>query len=453
MNPSHPIRRREFVLGAASTAALAILTGCSTTKSTGETTAPSPAAGGTPGASPAAAGTSAASAGSMVMVQVPTLDNSYWADVIKGAKSAAAALGVDVDVQVYGDSTDTQLSQVQQAGSKGVGMALLFAQDSAASPTLIKAATDQGIFATNIFSNQAWSTPSDPEFNGHYVGYFLPDNVKDSYNMASSVFKKMNGTGNVIHITGIPGNTTAQERQLGVQMALDENAGIKLVGRESGGENRVATQPVIEDLLTAHPDVNAVICHNDDSAMAVINALKDRGMSEVKVGGIDAIDEFLNDMQNGTNAASTVAIHGSWFGGYNVVRLYDGLKGAKYSPAESMMFQDSLTLDTGKAAAEYQKVVYKADPLPFDWKSISRADNPDSWDTQVTLQPIDPVKYWGRIDEKEPAGYTMPEALKKDLDSGAVDKLSAEYLSHSKANPLGPVISLTESGQTSFGQK
>lgn len=389
----------------------------------------------------------------IVMLQVPTLDNSYWADVIKGAKASAEALGVTVDVQVYGDSTDTQLSQVQQAGSKGVDMALLFAQDQASSPTLIKAATDQGIYVTNIFSNQPWSTPSDEEFDGHYVGYFLPDNVKDSYNMASSVLDQIGGKGKVIHITGIPGNTTAEERQQGVQQALDENPGVELVARESGGENRVATQPVIEDLLTANPDVDAIICHNDDSAIAVINALKDRGMTDVKVGGIDAIDEFLDDMQNGSNAAATVAIHGSWFGGYNVVRLYDAYKGVEYTPAESMMFQDSLTVDTADAAAEYQTVVYQADPLPFDWKAISRAETPDAWDTQVTLVPIDPEEYWGRIGEEPPAGYEMPTALKDDLAGGAVQTIAELYLSHSQANPLGPVIALTLSGETSFGQK
>lgn len=389
-----------------------------------------------------------------VMIQVPTLDNSYWADVIKGAESAGESLGLNVDVQVYGDSTDTQLSQVQQAGSKGVDMALVFAQDQAASPTLIKAGTEQGIYMTNIFSNAAWSTPSDEEFDGHYTGFFAPDNVQDSYNMAKSLIDQIGGEGEVLHITGIPGNTTSEERELGVQNAIDEASGITVVGKESGGENRVATQPVIEDLLTAHPDVKAVFCHNDDSAIAVINALRDRGMDDVKVGGIDAIEEFLDDMENGGNAASTVAIHGSWFGGYNVARLYDAYKEVdSYTAGESMMFQDSLTIDTADAAAEYQKVVYQADPLPFDWKSMSRAESGEHWDTQIPLITIDPEDYWGRIGEKQPAGYEMPAALSEFLASGEAESLKTEYLEHATANPLGSVIALTRSGESSFGQK
>ena len=429
--------RRVLVAGAAVVASVTLIAGCSNgTASTAE--------GGASGGGEERP---------LLMVQAPTLDNAYWADIIKGAEAAAEELGIDVDVQVYGDSTDTQLSQVQQAGSKGVDMALLFAQDQASSPTLIKAATDQGIFVTNIFSNQPWSTPADEEFNGKFVAYLAPDNVKDSYNMAVSLFEQLGGTGKIVQITGIPGNTTAQERVLGVEMALEEYPDIEVVGSENGGENRVSTQPVVEDLLTANPDVDAVVAHNDDSAIAVINALKDRGMKDVKVGGIDAIDEFLDDMQNGTNAAATVAIHGSWFAGYNVVRLYDAYKGVEYTPAESMMFQDSLTIDTPEAAAKYQEVVYRADPLPFDWKAMSRAETPDAWDTQVTLVPINPDEYWGRIDAAQPAGYSLPSALADDYAAGAFDTLPELYLEHSKANPLGPVIELTRSGETSFGQK
>ncbi|MGO2091901.1 MAG: sugar ABC transporter substrate-binding protein [Microbacterium gubbeenense] len=388
-----------------------------------------------------------------VMIQVPSLDNSYWADVIKGAEAAAEELGLNSDVQVYGDSVDTQLSQIQQAGSKGVDMAMVFAQDQASSPTLIQAATAEGIFVTNVFSNQPWSTPSEPDYDGHYAGYFLPDNVQDSYNMATSVLEQIDGEGEVLHITGTPGNTTAVERQLGVDQALEEFPGVELVGRESGGESRVGTQPVIEDLLTAHPDIKAVICHNDDSAIAVINALRERGMDDVKVGGIDAIEEFLDDMSAGGNAAATVAIHGSWFGGYNVARLYDAFEGEEYSAAETMMFQDSLTIDTSDASDEYQSVVYDADPLPWDWTAMSRALSGDDWDTQIPLRPIDPDEYWGRIDEPAPEGYELPEALASELADGAVESVSTTYLEHAVANPLGSVIGLTRAGESSLGQK
>lgn len=387
-----------------------------------------------------------------VMVQAPTLDNSYWADVIEGAEAAGEELGINVDVQVFDQSIDTQLSQVQQAGSTGADMLFMFAQDQSSSQELIETATEQGIYTTNIFSNQPWSTPMEPEFNDRYVGYFTPDNVTDSYNMASSVFEQIGGEGDILHITGTPGNTTSDERQLGVENAVADYPDIEVVGRESGGESRVDTQPVIEDLLTAHPDVDAVISHNDDSAIAVINALRQRGMDEVKVGGIDAIEEFLDDMATGGNAAATVGIHGSWFGGYNVARLYDAYEGEESRPAERMMFQDSLTIDTADAADEYQSVVYDAETPVWDWESMSRAASGDSWDPQIPLQPIDPNEYWERIDEPRPSGYSLPEDYLADLEDNAVESVLDDHLQHAVNDPLGSVIELTRTEQSSLGQ-
>src|SRR5699024_1620218 len=171
-------------------------------------------------------------------------------------------------------------------------------------------------------------------------------------NVTKSLLEQIDGSGDVLQITGTPGNTTSTEREWGMQMAIEEFPTVKVVGKESGGERRVATQRVIENLLTAHPGVKAVLCHNDDSAIAVINALRDRGLSHVKVGGNDAIEEFLNDMSDGGNAASTVAIHGAWFGGYNVVRLYDAFNEIEsYTPGESMMFQRSEERRVGREAS------------------------------------------------------------------------------------------------------
>lgn len=396
---------------------------------------------------------SADDTGLTIMHQVPTLDNSYWADLTAGAEAAAEALGVEYVTEVYENSTDTQLSQVQQASSKGVDMAFLFAQDQASSPTLISTATDSGIYTTNIFSNQPWSTPLEPEFDGKYAGFFVPDNVADSENMARSIFEQMGGAGKVIHITGIPGNTTAEERSLGVEQALADYPDVEVVARESGGENRVDTQPVIENLLTAHPDVNAVICHNDDSAVAVLNALNDRGRDDVLVGGIDALDEFLDAMQNGNNAAATAAIHGAWFGGYNVVRAFDAYHGVEYSPVESMMFQDSLIIDTPEAAKAYQDAMYATDELPFDWAAMSKHLNPDDWDPQLALAPIDPAEYWGRIDEPQPNGYELPAEYAAAIDEGELDSVAETYLSAVQDNPLSDVIASTRSGQTTLGQK
>jgi ribose transport system substrate-binding protein len=271
--------------------------------------------------------------------------------------------------------------------------------------------------------------------------------------MSVSVFKQIGGKGKVINLSGIPGNWSNDTRVMGVDLALKEFPDIELVARLNGGENRVAAAPIIENLLTAHPDVKAVVCHNDDSAIAVLNALRERGMKHVKVGGVDAINEFLDAMQKGPNAAASTAIHGGWLGGYATVSLFDALNGVKLNPVERMVDQDSLVIDTPEAAKAYQELIYRPKKLPFDWKGASRFLNPETWNTQNGVLPINLFKYfWTEVvPDTQPKGWKLPKVYQDAIDAGDIEKYSKIYKAHSKGGPIGEVIALTTSKKTVLG--
>lgn len=390
-------------------------------------------------------------AGAGLLNQFPTLDNQYWQDWNAGGEQAAAALGIAYQQATYEDSIEEQLSQIESAPSQNVDKVFMFAQNAASSVQLITTAAELGIYVVNAHSNAAWSTPLEPAFQGRYLTFLAPDNVAGSRAMAGSIFEQLGGSGKVINLSGIPGNTSNTERSLGVDQALEDYPGMELVARENGGENRVDAQAVIENLLTAHPDVNAIVCHNDDSAIAVLNALRDRGLDDVLVGGVDAIAEFLDAITAGPNAAATTAIHGGWLGGFAVVRAFDGAAGVELDPVERMLYQDSLVIDTPDAAGAYVELIYGADSLPFDWEGMSRQLHPDDWNPQIGIAPIDPEDYWGRIGEEQPSGYALPDELQQSIDGGGLDTLAERYRSAVTASPLAEVIGLTQSKQTVLG--
>jgi ribose transport system substrate-binding protein len=328
-------------------------------------------------------------------------------------------------------------------------MVFMFSQNAASSRKLISNAAKLKIMVVDAHSIAAWSTPMDPEYEGYFISFLTPDNVMGSKAMCVSVFKQIGGKGKVINLNGIPGNMSNDERTLGVDLALKEFPDIKMVARQNGTENRTGAQPIIENLLTAHPDVDAVVCHNDDSAIAVLNALRDRGMTKVKVGGIDAIQEFLDAMQKGPNAAATTAIHGGWLGGQAVVRLFDALNGVKIEPAERFMYQDSLVIDTPEAAKAYTESIYKAQKLPFDWRKASRFLNPNDWDPQNGLLPIDPNDYYGRVNLPKLQGFT--EVPKELQDTAARGKIADLYKGRFKGGPIMDAVKLTTAKKTVLG--
>jgi len=388
-----------------------------------------------------------------LMNQFPTLNNQYWQDWNAGGAQAAEAVGIKYINQTFEDSVDKQLSQIENCQSLGVNMIFMFSQNAASSRKLISTAADLGILVVNAHSNAYWSTPLDPEFKDYYVKYIEPHNVLGSYGMCVATFNQIGGKGKVINLSGIPGNWSNDLRVAGVDMALKEFPDIELVVRLNGGENRVAAAPIIENLLTAHPDVAAVVCHNDDSAIAVLNALRERGMKKVKVGGVDAIDEFLTAMQKGPNAAASAAIHGSWLGGYAVISAFDALNGLKLDPVERMIYQDVLTIDTPESAKAYQEMIYRPKKLPFDWKAMSRVLNPDTWNAQNGILPINPNKFFWEdvVPDTQPTGWKLPEAYQKSIDAGNLEKYSQLYKQHFKGGPIAEVVALTSSKKTVLG--
>jgi len=388
-----------------------------------------------------------------LMNQFPTLNNQYWQDWNAGGEQAAKAVGIKYINHTFEDSVDKQLSLIENAQSLGVNMIFMFSQNAASSRKLISTAADLGILVVNAHSNAYWATPLDPEYKDHYVKYIEPHNVLGSYGMCVATFNQIGGKGKVINLSGIPGNWSNDLRVAGVDMALKEFPNIELVTRLNGGENRVAAAPIIENLLTAHPDVGAVVCHNDDSAIAVLNALRERGMKKVKVGGVDAIDEFLTAMQKGPNAAASAAIHGSWLGGYAVVSAFDALNGLKLDPVERMIYQDVLTIDTPESAKAYQEMIYRPKKLPFDWKAMSRFLNPDTWNAQNGVLPIDPSKFFWEdvVPNTKPTGWKLPEAYQKSIDAGNLEKYSQLYKQHFKGGPIAEVVALTSAKKTVLG--
>jgi ribose transport system substrate-binding protein len=70
----------------------------------------------------------------------------------------------------------------------------------------------------------------------------LPDGVKAAYDVAKALFMEMGGKGNLVHLTGYPGSLPDSRRTEGLDRALKENPGIKLLAREIGDWDRDAAR-------------------------------------------------------------------------------------------------------------------------------------------------------------------------------------------------------------------
>ncbi|MCI9462936.1 MAG: sugar ABC transporter substrate-binding protein [Lachnospiraceae bacterium] len=117
---------------------------------------------------------------------------------------------------------------------------------------------------------------------------------------------------NVACITGDPGSTAGAERTQGfVENFVDKHDNAKVVIQGEGNWSTDDSQALVDDWLISHPEINVVVCVNDDEAQGAINACKAAGREDVIVLGIDGSDLGKANVESGDQAA-TVGIN---FGG------------------------------------------------------------------------------------------------------------------------------------------
>ncbi|TBF70706.1 sugar ABC transporter substrate-binding protein (plasmid) [Rhizobium leguminosarum] len=385
----------------------------------------------------------------------PTLANEYWQGWDAGCKLATEQLGLKYIAQTFEDSVDKQISQIEQAPSLGVNAVVTFAQNAEVMKALAATASQVGIKLANAHSTAAWLDADDPAYAGSYLLYSQPDNIRGTAAMAQALFDKIGNEGRVLYVGGLPGNFSADSRAAGVKLALKNNPKIELVAKQPGGENRVAARPVVENLLTAHPDVAAIVSYNDDTAIAVLDVLRERGLSgSIVTAGIDATREMLNRVREDKSALGTVSINAPFMTGYSVVTLYDALEGIAYDPLEKMRYFDSIFLDSPEAAEKYLSAMDQSGRIDFDFKGMSRHLNGDNWKIQWGMEVIDPSNFWGQIESMQslkPSGWALPESVEASLKAGNADKLNKMYRDHFVPGPLSDVAGMTRSKKTVLG--
>jgi ribose transport system substrate-binding protein len=366
-----------------------------------------------------------------------TLNNDFWTGFDNGCAAACGALNMDHYQAVDEFDVAKQKAFFEAAPAQGTKSASMILNDEGSSTALIGALAKAGVSCVNTYSTAPWVTPD--QVDPFYSAYITCNNVQGAYSVCKEMFTMLGGNGNFVHVEGVKGNSSSEERTQGVDLALKEFPGIKMVARQVGQYSRGGTQPVMESIITANPKIDAVFCQNDDSGIGAITALKSAKLKPL-VGGVDAIPEFLDMIASG-DATATFGNNGPLLNGLGTVMAWDVLHGYKPDITERMMYMACYVIDTAESAQLYKKLMYGGGgKFPYDWQKMSRVLHPDDWEAQSTWAPIEPDKYWAWRESEKPAGYQASAAYA----SADFAKATALWASHAGTDPLAAVVKLTK---------
>ena len=259
-----------------------------------------------------------------IVVNLKTLSSEYWQTVKSGIDKAAEELGMTIDVQGPPAESDIQ-GQVNQIETQlgGAPDAIIIApDDNDAVVGVLEGYEGIVVFCdtTNTFENQTSfvGTSNDEAAYGGGV-YGVAINGADT---------------KALIIYGQEGDNTSNLRKAGYEKALAE-AGLEPVEEMSGNNNTADSKAVMEAQLIANPDINLVLCHNDDSALGALEAIKEAGVEGISVIGFDGNTSALESIAAGEMKA-TIAQQPAEMGYLSVMTAIAALKGEEVEKVVSV---------------------------------------------------------------------------------------------------------------------
>ena len=231
---------------------------------------------------------------------VKDMTNPYYWRMGEGAKKAAEDLGVElswVSAEFNGD-IEGQIAVVEGELVKQPDAMVLVPMNAKALIPKIREANQLGIPVITA-DTRAEEGLAD-------VVTFVGLDERLSYKgMAEFVVEHLGGKGQVAILEGFRGSSTAEERLVGMHEVLDAAEGIEIVASISADWDREKGLKATEDILQAHPGVNAILASNDEMALGAVQAVKSAGkQDQVVVVGDDAIPAALQALKSGDMLAT-----------------------------------------------------------------------------------------------------------------------------------------------------
>jgi D-xylose transport system substrate-binding protein len=195
------------------------------------------------------------------------------------------------------NKAETQASQIATLLAANIDVLVLNAVDPVAVLPSLKDALDAGIPVIAY----------DRELESDKVLFLTHDNVLVGHMIADEV-TKVQPTGNYVIIKGDETQTNPIFLRDGMEeilKPLTDSGAITIVAEEFTDDwTAENAQTEMENILTAHPDIQAVLSENDNMATGVTAALGGNADGKVKIGGQDGDPIALNRVALGTQVVS-----------------------------------------------------------------------------------------------------------------------------------------------------
>ncbi|MCW0481779.1 D-ribose ABC transporter substrate-binding protein [Gaoshiqia sediminis] len=135
----------------------------------------------------------------------------------------------------------------------------------------------------------------------------LSDNFTGCVKLGEYFVKQMRQKGRYVEILGLVGDNNTWNRSNGFHSVVDEFPELVMVAQQSADFDRNKAMDVMETIMQANPEIDAVFCGNDAMALGAYQAVLAAGKANrIKVFGFDGSDDAIRAIADGKMAATVM---------------------------------------------------------------------------------------------------------------------------------------------------
>jgi galactofuranose transport system substrate-binding protein len=211
-------------------------------------------------------------------------------------RSAAKQNGVKLLYANAQSQEPKQISDIRDLLSRGAD-ALIVAPLLGSGLQSAFTAADNANVPVILIDRQTAGTPCKD-----YITNIESNFIRQGQIAAQEIAKLTNNNAKIAVLEGTPGASVTNDRTKGFEDAIKGKSGMQIVASQTGNFVRADGQQVMEQIIQANPDINAVYAQNDEMAIGAITALKSAGKNpgqDVKIIGIDGTQDAAKAILTG----------------------------------------------------------------------------------------------------------------------------------------------------------
>ncbi len=232
-----------------------------------------------------------------IAVVISTLNNPWFVVLGESAVQNAEKLGYEAKLFDSQNNPATESDHFENLISSGFDAILFNPTDADGSIANILKAKEAGI--------PVFCMDREVNSNDAATSQILSDNYTGCVAIGVEFVKQLHGKGNYVEILGLAGDNNTYARSNGFHTVVDKFKGLKMLGQQNGDFDRNKAMEVMESLMQANPDLQAVFCGNDAMALGAYQAIQSAGKAnQIKVFGFDGADEVVQKIKEGKIVAT-----------------------------------------------------------------------------------------------------------------------------------------------------